>query len=145
MRTECSNISKHLWVGSEPDLSSPIEGIDVVVLCAREIQPAATGFTGRILRCPLPDCELHQQELSLAMLIAREIARDVHAGKRVLVTCAAGRNRSALVAALALGHLTRASADQLVALIRARRRQDCLTNEHFVAYLRRFVGDGRRR
>lgn len=143
MKVECSNVAPRLWVGSAPqDLSVPIDGIDVVVLCAQEIQPPGVG---RIMRFPLPNAELTSREVSIALIGGRDVAQALLDRKRVLVTCAQGRNRSALVAALALGRLTRMNADQLVTLMRTRRRADCLTNEHFVHYLKRFVGDGRKR
>ena len=56
-------------------------------------------------------------------------------GRRVLVRCSGGLNRSGLVSALALTHLGR-SADEAVALVRAARGPWALTNPGFVAHLK---------
>jgi protein-tyrosine phosphatase len=60
-------------------------------------------------------------------------------GKRVLVTCAAGRNRAALIAGLSLGLATKMTPVAIVATIRQRRSADCLTNPCFVEVLDRYL------
>lgn len=141
---DANAIIKNLWIGAAPPFDRNISNVDALVLCAREIQPATTAFQGRLVRSPLPDDQLTQRELSVAIVAAAEVAQIVSAGKRALVTCVQGRNRSALVTGIALGRLTSLSADGIVDLIRKRRRMDCLTNKHFVEYLKRIVGPGRR-
>lgn len=66
--------------------------------------------------------------------LAGLVAHDVAAGRRVLVRCQAGLNRSGLVVALAmieLGH----SPEAAIALIRDRRSPHALFNQHFVRHL----------
>jgi hypothetical protein len=140
---DASNIVRRLWVGGKPPLDRPLPDFDVLVLCAQEIQPIGVGFHGQVLRCPLPDAALDNQELARAFVTARKVGEALVSGKRVLVTCAMGLNRSALVASLGLGLVTRMSADELVRLMRTRRHHDCLSNEHFRAILKRYVGSGR--
>lgn len=67
--------------------------------------------------------------------LATTVADAVAAGRRVLVRCSGGLNRSGLVVALALvraGH----DVDDAVALVRAARGPWALTNPGFVAHLR---------
>lgn len=75
-----------------------------------------------------PNEQAEVQELGLAVAVA------VEAGRKVLVRCQAGYNRSGLVAAwalVALGH----SPEEAVALIRVRRSRWALFNQAFLAYL----------
>lgn len=143
MALDASNIVRRLWVGGKPPTDRELPDFDVLVLCAQEIQPAQLGFRGLVLRCPLPDAALDNQELARVFVIAKRVGEQLVAGKSVLVTCAMGINRSALVASLALGLITRMSADELVRVMRSRRHTECLSNEHFRAILKRYVGAGR--
>lgn len=143
MRVDASNISTRLWIGAAPPVDRDLPKIDTLVLCAMEIQPPRLAFHGRVLRCPLDDTELGHNELSMALIVSKEVSLDLMANKTVLVTCAQGRNRSALVAALALGRITRRSAAQIIEIIRSRRRRDCLSNPHFVTYLEKFIPNER--
>jgi len=65
-------------------------------------------------------------------------------GKRVLVRCQAGYNRSGLVVALVL--LAKGwTADEAIAHIRRQRSEWALCNEHFVGYIRERAGAEARR
>lgn len=139
---DASNITPRLWIGGAPPADADLPAFDVLVLCAEEYQPQVS-FRGRVIRCPIPDAQLADHQLAHVLMVARAVAAAVSAGGRVLVTCKAGLNRSALVTALALSLLTRRSADELVALIRSRRSRNALGNPHFQAILRRVAGDGR--
>jgi protein-tyrosine phosphatase len=141
---DCSNIAKRLWVGAVPPFDRDLPDFDVLVLCAKELQPAQLAFHGHVIRCPVPDGQLEMHELKRVLLSGRAVAENLRSGKRVLVTCAAGLNRSALVAALALGLVTRMPVHEILVLIRSRRKPDCLYNKHFVEILERYIGNGRR-
>lgn len=141
--SDVSSVAPRLWVGSRPPVELEIPGVDVLVLCAQEIQPPTLAFKGRIIRCPLPDAELTRDEVNRALIASRGAAEALVAKKRVLSTCAMGLNRSAFVAALALGRVTYLSADQLIALIRQRRHEQCLSNQHFCQLITKFIGSGR--
>ena len=67
--------------------------------------------------------------------VARRVAAAVADGRRVLVRCSGGLNRSGLVVALALGHLGH-EADAAMALVRGARGPWALTNPGFVTHLR---------
>lgn len=142
---DASSVAPRLWVGAAPPFDVDLPKIDMLVLCAREIQPTEIVFHGQVVRCPIPDGELTGFELQRAVATSANVADALIKRKRVLVTCAMGINRSALVASLALGRITRLTADQLIDLMRRRRRPECLYNEHFQGILQRFVGNGRMR
>jgi protein-tyrosine phosphatase len=70
----------------------------------------------------------------------KAVATALASGRRVLVTCAAGLNRSALVASLGLGMVTRMSAGEIITLMRTKRSPLALHNKHFVDLIQRFAG-----
>ena len=88
--------------------SAPPAGVrlpfDVIVLAAMEYQPDLPGY--EVIRVPLddgpPPNEATRRRIRAA---AREIAARVRTGERVLVTCWQGRNRSGVLAGLALVNL----------------------------------------
>lgn len=141
---DASNIARRLWVGGKPPLDRHLPEFDMLVLCAKEIQPAVVAFRGTLLRCPISDADLEPAELRRVLVAGRNVADALAKRRTVLVTCAKGINRSALVASLALGLVTYYSADELVAIMRKRRNPDCLYNPAFRGILHRYIGPGRR-
>ncbi len=138
-RLDASNIVQRLWVGGEPPFDRDLPAFDVLVLCAREIQPERPAFRGAVFRCPIPDSTLDIHELTAAVLTARAVGDALLAGRRVLVTCAMGLNRSAFVAAQAIARVTKRTADDIIALLRAKRSPLALSNVYFCDILRRLV------
>jgi protein-tyrosine phosphatase len=130
----------NLWQGSYPKPGT--YPFDLIVLAAAEYQPAAEKFPGaRVLHVPLRDVYLKdvtREQLPRAIKAAEVVAAYVRAGKRVLVTCAAGWNRSGLINALALRRLGY-SADDAIVLIRKARGKHALGNEVFQRMVREFV------
>jgi protein-tyrosine phosphatase len=84
---------------------------------------------------PIPDGPLDGTQLAGVIRLARAANEAVDAGRRVLVRCYHGYNRSGLVIAHALVQQGE-PADQAIQLIRARRSDWALHNELFVEYLR---------
>jgi protein-tyrosine phosphatase len=84
---------------------------------------------------PIPDGPLDGTQLAGVIRLAEAACEAVDAGRRVLVRCYHGYNRSGLVVAHALVRQGR-SADEAIRLIRARRSPWALHNELFVEYLR---------
>ena len=142
MTLDASNITRRLWVGARPPFDRDLPDFDVLVLCAAEIQPERDriAFSKAVVRAPIPDAVLDRHELSSAILAARRAARALASGQRVLVTCRAGLNRSALVASLALGLVTRIGPAEVSELMRDRRSPEALGNPHFCLLIHRFVG-----
>jgi hypothetical protein len=141
---DASNIARRLWVGGKPPFDRHLPEFDVLVLCARELQPSVVSFRGTVYRCPLPDAEISGREIRIALVAGRHVADALTRGRRVLVTCAQGINRSALVASLGLGLVTYLSAEQLITNVRSKRHHQCLGNAHFRQILHRYIGPGRR-
>lgn len=138
-RLDASNVATRLWVGGKPPFDRDLPEFDVLVLCAKELQPARVAFHGRVLRCPLPDDALDHQELARAVLSAKAVGDHLLRGQRALVTCHMGLNRSALVAGLALARATKMTAAEIIARIRHRRSANALFNVHFQDIIKRLV------
>lgn len=134
-------IADKLWLGSFPDACPP--GVDVVFLCAKELQNMGNEYDCEVVRVPLDDAAPTAREVQFALEAAKQVNVFRKQGKRVLVTCAQGVNRSALVVALALMRHGW-SADDAIDHIRERRHPDCLlqplSNKHFVRLLRQMRG-----
>ncbi|MFF7334153.1 dual specificity protein phosphatase family protein [Streptomyces sp. NPDC090306] len=84
---------------------------------------------------PIPDGPLDGTQLAGVIRLARAAGDAVDEGRKVLVRCYHGYNRSGLVVAQVLvgqGH----SADDAIRIVRARRSPWALHNERFVEYLR---------
>ncbi len=88
---------------------APPEGVripfDVIVLAAREWQPELRGY--EVIRAPLTDEGPPPTEAERALIraSAKQVAKRIREGKRVLSTCWKGRNRSGVIAGLALVEL----------------------------------------
>lgn len=142
---DASNITPRLWMGGVPPFDQDLPKVDALVLAAREHQPAGLQFHGFVYRCPLVDDHLEKAELLSAMMCAQTTAQLLLAGKTVLVTCAQGRNRAGLIAGFALGYVTRLTADEIIDLIRKRRKLGgVLANDAFCGYLRKYIDGGRK-
>jgi protein-tyrosine phosphatase len=138
-RLDASNVATRLWVGGKPPFDRDLPDFDLLVLSAQELQPSELAFHGRVLRCPIPDGALDHQELTRAVLAAMEVGNALVVGRRVLVTCAAGLNRSALIASLALARATKMTADEIIHRMRQRRSPNALYNANFQDIIRRLV------
>jgi len=140
---DATPVSPRLWIGTAPPLERDLPTVDILVLCAAEIQTDHLAFHGQLVRCPIPDADLTLAQVELALKTSVTVAKAIVEGKRVLVTCANGQDRSALVVACALHQLTTMSGDQIVAHIRKQRGEASLRNRWFVAKILEIVGDGR--
>lgn len=95
---------------------------------------APFGFGVEERRFGFPDGEIIDEYLPRIEALAEWAHAEWASGRRVLVRCAGGMNRSGLITALVLlraGY----SADDAIALVRAKRSINALTNPWFVAYL----------
>lgn len=145
-----SQITSSIWQGSAPtttwDTVAVCRDFDVLVLCAQEHQPDAAAFPGvEVLHVPFDDSGTpHPSDFTTAESAALVVANRVRKGKRVLVTCWLGVNRSGLVTALSLYALTGMSGKAAVAHVKER-RPIALRNPAFVAYVERLPAQERAR
>ena len=115
--------------GSAPPVGVRIP-FDVIVLAAKEYQPVLFGYT--TLYVPLDDSGPPPSTRDRVRIreVAHEIAQHVRARSRVLCTCWQGRNRSGVLAGLALREL---GVPGVEAARQIRQLRNGLTNRHFYA------------
>jgi hypothetical protein len=134
-----NEVAPRLFVGSKPPAGRHA-CVDAIVLAAIEYQPPVNLFPGvEVIYAPLdddPSRPMREDEIAIATKAAGRVARRLHAGKRVLVTCAAGLNRSALIAAIAMHDVFGMGADEIVARIRRARGEWALSNPNFERLVR---------
>lgn len=128
-----------LYVGSKPPPGG-YPNVDVIVLAAQEYQPQALQFPGvEVIHAPLdddPTRPMHENEIAMVARAACRVAHRLREGQRVLVTCAMGLNRSALIAALAMHEVHGMGADEIIACLRKARGSWALSNPNFEKLLR---------
>lgn len=99
---------------------------DVVVLCAVELQPKVHVPKGkRLMRFPIDDDDYRPLPPEVGLLahqMGAQLARLARSGKRVLITCAQGVNRSGLITAMTLLYATNLPPKAIVDLIRKKRK-----------------------
>lgn len=119
--------------------------IDDLFLCAMEWQRSPRFFPHVAVHyAPLDDADrpLDPAEERAALDAGANVVRLLRSGRRVLVTCSEGRNRSGLVVAIALVQLG-FDPEQSIALVRTKRGADLpalrqpLANPRFVEFVRR--------
>jgi hypothetical protein len=111
-------------IGDEFDL--------VISLYRRDGHGPADGVEHHFVE--MPDAPLTPDHLAAVCELARTASEAVLAGRRVLIRCHSGYNRSGLVTAQALVELGH-SVDDAIFLIRYRRSKWALNNQLFVDYL----------
>lgn len=148
MRVEASEIVPGLWQGSKPVYGRTVAdaGFHTLVLCAREYQPASVYFPKvTVVHAPNDDnaeeYPFTVEKLKVAIAASSEVVKALQNGQRVLVTCAAGINRSGLVTALSLHRLYGWSGVDCIQHVRRKRGKRGhlwpLSNPDFTRVLRR--------
>lgn len=130
---DAHRIAQKLWMGSRPSPAA-CQFFDVIVLAAEEHQPELPCKT---IRAPIDDARPTHNEISIALKAARQVNQERRKGRRVLVSCYMGINRSGLVTALAM-MLNGSSAQSAIGRIRKARKAPItpLSNRHFVELLK---------
>ncbi len=134
---EYNRIHHGLYVGSRPQPETLLQEHDfeVAVFVAFENQPAPDAYPGvEVLCSPLQEAGWSDEDEASADATAKTIAEHVRNRRNVLVSCMYGRNRSALVAALALHHLYGWSGLACMEWVR-RMRKNTLNNHRMNDYL----------
>jgi Dual specificity phosphatase, catalytic domain len=125
-------VAPGLYQGDFPDGDVDWGRFDDVVSMSNAAPSPRLRPDGLWLHVPIWDGEMEHPDL--VRDTARTVAERVAAGRRVLVHCWAGLNRSGVVAARALMFAGVPPADAIAA-VRAARGPDALFNVHFVAWL----------
>jgi protein-tyrosine phosphatase len=133
-----SNIKGGLYIAGAPHGNPATEGFDAVVLCAMEYQPKMT-YGIEVIRAPMIDDKINDHTIEIAAAAAARVAELLEQNKKVLVTCIEGRNRSGLVAAMALIN-EGMDGKEAISLVRKRRRSSKppLANPYFVDFLKTY-------
>ena len=132
---DADRITHNLYLGSAPKSCG---SFDTVVLAAEELQDIPLNC--QVIHAPLDDAVPTPDEVKTAIYAARAVRLLRRRGQKVLVTCAQGINRSALIVALSL-MMDGASASEAIRKIRSRRRGTMmppLSNRAFVKTLKRY-------
>lgn len=133
-----------LWLGNRNaahDLDWQREkNINVIFNCTKDI-PIKQGVAQKYFRVPLDD-NLQEEEIRNLELWAWEtsfkIAKELEAGNRVLVHCAAGVQRSAAVVAIYLVAKYRVTTDEAIQYIKSRRPIAFYGNANFYNSIKGF-------
>lgn len=128
-------VTENLWIGSHPPVDPELGKVfDVLVLAAKEYQPEAKHFGGlKIVRAPIDDdhTKMPSSDKLRALQAAKAVSQALEDKKKVLITCWEGKNRSGLIAGLALILGNKMTESEAVARIRHARGHDALSNPHF--------------
>lgn len=138
-----TQILGNLWMGSAPPIGLGVaQHFDHLVLCAKEYQLPPECFPGvEVIYAPMNDdgSPMTAEEMQIAIRAAGKVIRRLVDGRRVLSTCRQGRNRSGIIAALALclgpPKLNPAKA---VSKIRFARGPGAMVNKDFLWFLNEF-------
>lgn len=128
--------------GSYPALKgTAFQHADILVLCAEEHQ--AKGMKPppgkNIIRLGFDDDSYRPIPVEAGKIFhahAKQLGAAALGGRKILITCHMGLNRSGLITALTLMHGFRMTANDAIKLIRARRDKECLCNPMFEQWLR---------
>lgn len=136
---DINKINEGLFQGAWPPFGDQLAkcGFDVLVLCAEENQHDDLYVGLNVICAPGKDnAHPHVMEryLSTWIVAAQRVAQQVKLGKKVLVTCMAGLNRSGMVTAMALHLLTGWSGELCVERVQERRPM-ALCNDTFAQWL----------
>lgn len=139
MRPDFDPVIENLFQGAAPPYGETVAklGFDTLVLCAKENQREDLYPGVEVVLAPGDDdAREHRmmRDLPIWQEAARIVAERVAAGKKVLVTCMAGLNRSGMVTALALHQITGWSGADIVEHVQASREM-ALCNETFAKYI----------
>lgn len=129
-----SNDGRIFQGGRDHVISLPPGAVDLVVLAADDCQQLDVPFGTSVIRRGFRDTGhpgLRAELEPIAIGLAHEVAKMVAAGKRVLVTCRSGLNRSGLISAIAIRILTGASAQEAIDAVRHGRSEFALNNTMF--------------
>lgn len=131
-----------IYVGSHPAFDGATivpgdklvaAGFNVCAPCAAELQSVKPSPGLNVLHCPLhDDYETVQNpaKLTLISLLVDSIVSLHRTESKILITCAEGRNRSAMIAALSLKRILGIPGEEAIKLVREARNPAVINNSH---------------
>jgi hypothetical protein len=132
-------IAPNLYIGSFPQ-PGDYPWVAAIALCAQELQPPSASYPGKaVIRVRLDDDPrrpMRPSEIELARAGARIVVQFLRRQEPVLVTCAMGLNRSALVAGLAMRMTYGIEPSATIETIRAVRGPRAFSNPNFVRFVK---------
>lgn len=131
---DASKMLPGLYQGSHPPegFSLYYAKFSHLVLCAFELPRKPEDYPGVSVRmCPMDDCEI--VEVDKVLRTAKSVADRVRLGKRVLVCCHMGLNRSGIVVGSAMRMLMGWNGKDVVDHMRSHRSEFVLRNKTFEA------------
>lgn len=134
-----NEVYPRLWVGSHQGSRDETDQFDLIVHCAEGLRPDPKNKK-KSYHDGFHDAELNESAEFKIRCNAELVLREWKAGKTVLVTCAAGLNRSGVVAAYALC-LLGVLPEFAIAKVRKARGVGAISNESFVRFLYDKFGD----
>lgn len=136
---DVTQLAGNLWIGSAPRSGSRYERFGVIYFVAEEIRPEPTMFRSKVRYFGFDDGPLDEKTWTTARIAADSVTKDLVAGHQVLVTCAMGRNRSALVCAIALHMMTGMPGREIAEFVAGKRvdrnGEHALSNQAFRGYV----------
>jgi len=129
--SDYDQIHTNLFQGSYPKPHKDLgDGFDVIVYTAIEKQPTAAALkpmpkSVAVRRFPLDDDPyqpITREQAAALVRAAKELAAQLRSGRRVLITCAMGMNRSGLLTALTLMAATGCSGRTAFSTVQSKRR-----------------------
>lgn len=143
---EADEIVPQIWQGSYPGEGRYVaaSGFSQLVLCAQELQTPVEAFPDvEVVHAPNYDDGVHdltRDLLRIAIEAARRVKVAYMQGRKSLITCRAGMNRSGLVTGLALHMIFGWDGRTCIKRIQKNRRESRgirpLSNHQFVAALK---------
>jgi protein-tyrosine phosphatase len=139
-----SRVLRNLWQGSAPPIGLGVaQHFDALVLCAKEYQLPPENFPGvNVLHAPMNDdgTPMTPEEMKIAVQTAGRVISLLVQGRRVLITCRQGRNRSGMISTLAmcLGP-PKFTPEHAVMAVRAARGPGAMQNRYFLSFLKRYT------
>lgn len=130
-------IDSKLFQGSVPVDKNIVNDfkLDVVVDLEGDIEPAVTNYDGKFVYVywPIANCDTLPDQQQLRAL-AKYVVSLIQIDKRVLICCAHGVNRSALLSSLVLMHYYKWNSTQAINYLKAR-NSTILTNKVFNGFI----------
>lgn len=133
---DANEVHPGLWIGALPaawDWPGLAKRFDLIAICV----PTSVKSPGQPECIITPLLDDRQPIPEAAITTAKKVAKALRQRRRVLVLCVQGRNRSGLVAAMALSYLTKQPGSVCASIVSAGRPY-ALTNTSFALFLHSF-------